>query len=88
MTTHTSWSRKKELYELWKQSGLSKTAFARQQAINENNFYNWCAILERLKNKQQQPIKTQSKFIEVHPVANSSRMLIINTPSGYSIEIP
>jgi len=80
----------KEFYELWKQSGLSKAEFARQNQIAENKFYNLCANLERAKNKAQPPIvKPEPKFIEIKPtVAKPAKSLIITTPAGYSLEVP
>ena len=70
----------KELHkQLWKESGLSKAAYARESGLNENTFYSWFYSEEHMKQKRQ------NTFVEI--VAEKDREEKSEPPRSLSIGI-
>jgi hypothetical protein len=63
-------------------SGLSVSAYCRQQGINEKTFYNW-------RKKLGNPLEPKLKnFIQVKATKNEPvNVLKIQTPGGYCLEV-
>lgn len=43
---------KKCYYELWRNSGLSKTAFSKANGLNSKTFSNWCKVYTKEEEKK------------------------------------
>ena len=70
----------KELHkQLWKESGLSKAAYARESGLNENTFYSWFYSEEQMKQKQH------NAFVEI--VTEKDREEKSDPPRSMSIGI-
>ena len=78
------------LYEEWKQSGESQTAFAKRKGIRPTTFYYWTSKLGKASSRPPKrqnggfdPITIDHSSLEAHGRA----MVIIQYPSGARLEL-
>ena len=80
----------KELHkQLWKESGLSKAAYARESGLKAQTFYSWFYTEEQMKQKRQ------NTFVEIvaekdkeESVPPRSMSIGITLPNGYNLIVP
>ena len=80
----------KELHiQLWRESGLSKAAYARESGLNANTFYSWFYTNESSCSTDQ------SAFVEIiaeekqqNSEITGSRSIGITLGNGYNIIVP
>lgn len=74
----------KELHlQLWKESGLSKAAYATQCGINRNTFYGWVSRHER---KPSRLVEIQH-FTPIERDQPSAAPIELHLPNGYRVSI-
>lgn len=74
----------KELHlQLWKESGLSKAAYAVLNGINRNTFYGW---VNRNETKSSQLVEIQH-FASTERDQPSTTPIELHLPNGYRVSI-
>ena len=82
----TSKEEQKKHIELWKDSGVSKTEYARMKGLSVQTFYSWFRSQKAFEDPSHQ-------FVQVSPMTHPNQVkptngnITVHMPSGYSIEL-
>lgn len=81
---------KKTHIELWKESGLTKTEYARQIGINREVFYSWFRQLQKPKAPHQGFVEVDATVPKMEQTAGDhceAAKIIIELPNSHRIEV-